>query len=160
MRRLTIGVAAVALLLTVSTVGQAASGPRLNGSFRITGAIVNNDIGIPAGTVTADVYTFKSTCGGSASCAKVGLTRKSGGRNLKSTLKRTAPGVYQGTEGPSRYVCVKPLGAPGTYTGDIKITATKPRNGLATKLSGKLVIHLVGCTETIEELALKGSLTR
>jgi hypothetical protein len=160
MRKLMFGAVGAALLLAaVAGSGVASSGPRLDGSFKLTATILSNDIGIPPGTVTSDVYAFKSTCGGSGACAKVVLTRKSGERNIKSTLHKTAPGVYKGTEGPAPYTCVKPLGAPGKFTGDHKITVTKSKNGLAKKISAKTVIHITGCTETIEEVTLEGKLT-
>ncbi|MFL5901479.1 MAG: hypothetical protein ACJ75S_09830 [Solirubrobacterales bacterium] len=103
---------------------------------------------------------FKSTCGGKGGCAKVGLTRESGGRDVKSTLHKTAPGVYKGNEGPEPYICVNPIGAKGEFTGEHKITVTKSQKGRAKKISGKTVIHLTGCTETIEEVSLRGKLTQ
>jgi hypothetical protein len=145
------------LLLAVVAVAMAGGGPRLNGTFDAAVTIQGNDIGIPAGTKTTDTYVFKSTCK-SGACAKVKLTRKAGGRNVKSTLKKTAPGVYKGTEGPEPYTCVKPLGAPGQFTGDHTIKVTKAKNGLATKISGTTAIHITGCTETYENVALKGKL--
>jgi hypothetical protein len=160
MRKLAVAVAAAAVL-AVATMGvvQAGSGPRLNGTFKVTATILNNDMGIPSGTVTADVYTFKSTCG-SGGCPKVDLTRKSGNRNVKSSLRKTAPGVYTGTEGPQPYTCITPLGAKGQFTGDHSIKVTKAKNGLAQTISGKTVIHITGCKETVEEIALKGKLSR
>jgi hypothetical protein len=160
MRKLmAIAAAAALLLVTVANAKQASTGPRLSGSFTMTATILSNDIGIPPGSVTSDVYVFKSTCkkGG---CPSIGLTRESGDRDVKSTLKRTAPGVYKGTEGPEPYVCVNPLGANGQFTGDHKITVTKAKNGLAKKVSGKTVIHITGCNETIEEVSLRGKLTQ
>jgi hypothetical protein len=153
----------VAALLAVAVASALAKGasPRLDGSFRMTATILSNDIGIKPGSVTTDVYVFKSTCGGKGGCAKVGLTRESGERDIKSSLHKTAPGVYKGTEGPEPYVCVNPIGKKGEFTGEHKITVTKKaKNGLAKKISGKLVIHITGCTETIEEVTLKGNLTR
>jgi hypothetical protein len=160
MRKLVIVAVGVTLLLVAgASAGQASKGPRLDGSFRMTATILSNDIGIPPGTVTSDVYVFKSTCpkGG---CAKVGLTRESGGRDVKSTLHRTAPGVYKGNEGPEPYTCVKPIGAPGQFTGEHRIKVTKSKNGRAKKISGNTVIHITGCTETIEEVKLAGKLTQ
>ena|GEM_PF-5853364 len=160
MRRLIVSLVVVLVLATgVAALAQAASGPRLNGSFKVTATILSNDIGIPPGSVTSDVYVFKSTCR-KGSCAKVGLTRESGGRDVKSTLHRTAPGVYKGNEGPEPYVCVNPIGAKGEFTGEHKIKVTKSRKGRATKISGKTVIHISGCTETIEEVTLRGKLTQ
>jgi hypothetical protein len=155
--RKSIAAAAGVILLVVAMVGvgQAAGGPRLSGSFNVTMTIGGNDIGIPPGTVGTDVYTFKSTCGAGA-CSKVTLTRKSGGRNFKSTLKKTALGLYKGTEGPFAYTCVKPLGAPGQFTADHKVKVTKSENGLAKKISGEIKIHITGCTETFENGTLSG----
>jgi hypothetical protein len=161
MRKLPIAaMGALALVAVVAGVVQAASGPRLNGSFRVTATILSNDIGIPPGSVTTDVYVFKSTCGGKGGCAKVGLTRESGGRDVKSTLHKTAPGVYKGVEGPEPYVCVNPIGTKGEFTGEHKITVTKSQKGKAKKISGKTVIHITGCNETIEEVSLRGKLTQ
>jgi hypothetical protein len=161
MRKLmTAAVGIALLLLAFAGTVEAGKGPRLNGSFRMTATILGNDIGIPEGSVTADTYVFKSTCKGSGACARVGLTRESGGRDVKSTLHKTAPGVYKGNEGPEPYTCVKPIGAPGQFTGEHKITVTKAQNGLAKKVSGKTVIHITGCTETYEEVSLRGKLTQ
>lgn len=149
----------MALAVAVAALAQAGAGPRLNGSFRVTATILSNDIGIPVGSVTTDTYVFKSTCrkGG---CARVGLTRDAGERDVKSTLRRTAPGVYKGNEGPEPYVCVNPIGEKGEFTGEHKIKVTKARRGRATRISGKTVIHITGCTETIEEVKLRGKLTQ
>jgi hypothetical protein len=160
MRKLVIATVGAALLVAVAAnAKQAGNGARLDGSFRMTATILSNDIGIPPGSVTTEIYVFKSTCK-SGACNRVGLTRESGGRDIKSTLKRTAPGVYKGVEGPEPYVCVNPLGATGEFTGEHKITVTKAKNGRAKKISGKLVVHISGCTETVEEVTLKGNLTQ
>src|SRR3954453_20191247 len=153
MRKLIVVIAGAALLLVGGArAKQGGPGPRLDGSFRMTATIMGNDIGIEPGAVTTDVYVFKSTCGGKGGCAKVGLRRESGDRDVKSTLHRTAPGVYKGTEGPEPYTCIKPLGDPGQFTGDHKITVTKSKNGRARKVTGRLVIHITGCSETYEEV--------
>jgi hypothetical protein len=153
-----IGLVALLLLAAGSALGKGAA-PRLDGSFKVKATIGGNDIGIPSGTVTTDTYVFKSTCkkGG---CAKVSLTRKSGGRNVKSTLSKKAPGIYAGKEGPEPYTCVKPLGAQGTFTSDVQVkVAKKTKAGLAKKITGKLVVHIAGCTETYEEATLAGTLS-
>jgi hypothetical protein len=160
MRKL--GVVTVLLVLLAASLAVAKGtpkGPRLDGSFRMSATILSNDIGIPPGSVTTDVYVFKAGCA-KGGCASVGLTRESGGRDVKSTLKKVKPGVYKGTEGPEPYVCVSPIGAPGTFTGDHKVTVTKAKNGGATKISAKLVSHISGCNETIEEVSLRGKLTQ
>ncbi|HEU4600304.1 MAG TPA: hypothetical protein VFS26_11170 [Solirubrobacterales bacterium] len=161
MRKALIGsVVAVSVLSLVGASSLAGSGPRLNGTFQVTGTVLNNDIGIPEGTEITDVFVFKSTCGGTGGCAKAVLTRKSGGRNFKSTLKRKAPGVYKGTEGPYPYTCVDPIGTKGQFTGQNKITVTKAKKGKAIKISGKLVDRYTGCNETVEEATVTGRLTR
>ena len=158
MRKPMTAVAGVALLLVVMvSMGQAGSGPRLHGSFDMSATIEANDIGIAPGTRTADVYAFKSSCG-SGGCATVTLRRKSGGRNFKATLKRTAPGVYKGTEGPSAYTCVTPFGAPGQFSGDHRVKVTRSVDGSATKITDELKIHITGCTETFENAKLVGKL--
>jgi hypothetical protein len=162
MRRRVIAALGVVVLSTAVASALAAkpkqAAPRLDGSFEMSAVILSNDIGIPPGTETIETYAFKSTCRKGA-CTSVGLTRESGGRNVKSTLRQTKPGVYKGIEGPEPYVCVKPIGAPGTFTGEHKVTVTKKnKKGKATKVSDKLVIHIDGCTETIEEVVLKGKL--
>jgi hypothetical protein len=160
MRKWVTAVVGVALLATTATGAVAAkkqAEPRLNGSFEMSAVILSNDIGIPPGSATTETYAFKSTCKKGA-CSQVGLTRDYGGKNVKSTLRRTAPGTYKGTEGPEPYVCVNPIGTPGTFTGDHKVTVEKSKNGKATRVKDKLVIHIDGCTETIEETILKGKL--
>ena len=160
MRKAMFTAVAMSVLVLSAASSLAGSGPRLNGKFEMTGKVGANDIGIPVGTETSDVYTFKSTCGGTGGCAKVALTRKSGGRNIKSTLKKKAPGVYKGVEGPAPYVCVDPIGTKGQFTGKHKVTVTKAKKGKATKIADKLVIHITGCNETFEEGTMKGTLAR
>jgi hypothetical protein len=162
-------IAVVGLVLSLVTIGVAlaapSAGPRLDGKFKMTATIQNNDIGIPPGTVTTETYVFKAPCG-KGTCSKVGLTRDYGGKKLKSTLKRTAPGVYKGTEGPEPYVCVNPLGTPGKFKGEhkVKVLSVKLPDGRpspnAKKITDKLVIHITGCKETIEEVSLTGKLTK
>ena len=160
MRRL-LAVTGIALLAVAAAAlaDTAGGGPRLNGVFQVDATILANDIGIQSGSKTTDTYTFKSTCG-KGGCPKVVLTRKSGTRNLKTTLQRKSLGVYKGTEGPAPYVCVDPLGTKGEFTGDHKITVTKATKGVAKKISGTLVIHITGCNETIENVSIKGQLAK
>jgi len=160
MRKAIVAAVSVSVLVLSAPASLAGSGPRLNGTFQVTGTVQNNDIGIPAGTEITDVYVFKSTCGGTGGCPKVVLTRKSAGRNFKSTLKKQAPGVYKGTEGPYPYTCVDPIGTKGTFKGQNKITVTKAKKGKAIKISGRLVDRFTGCNETFEEAKVIGRLTR
>lgn len=160
MRKAIVAAVAVSVLVLSAPTSLAGSGPRLSGTFQVTGTVLNNDIGIPEGSEITDVYVFKSTCGGTGGCAKVVLTRKSGGRNFKSVLKMKAPGVYKGSEGPYPYTCVDPIGTKGQFTGQNKITVTKAKKGKAIKISGKLVDRFTGCNETIEEATVTGRLTQ
>jgi hypothetical protein len=149
--------AALLLVMAMAGVGQAGSGPRLHGAFDVTGTVAGNDVGVPAGTKTSEIYSFKSSCG-SGGCAAVTLTRKSASRKIKSTLKKVSPGVYKGSEGPSPYTCVNPLGAPGQFTADHRIKVTKSSDGMATRIVGEIKVHITGCNETFENAALKGRL--
>jgi len=77
MRRLTIFVVVAALFAMLASVGTAGSGPRLDGKFQVDATIKDNDFGIPQGTVTKDIFRFKSPCE-SGGCKKVKLDRKGG----------------------------------------------------------------------------------
>jgi hypothetical protein len=157
-RKLVISVTGVVLLgAVVAGVSLAAGGARLNGKFDVSSVIGQNDIGVPQGQKNPDTYTFKAGCK-KGTCKSVTLTRASGTRNIKSTLTRNKKGVYVGTEGPVPYTCVKPIGNPGTFTGDHTIKITKSKKGKATKISGTGAIHIKGCTETIEKFTLTGTL--
>lgn len=158
MRKLFIFSAGLGLLIAaVAGVSLAAGGAKLNGKFDVTQTIGANDIGIPNGQKAQDTYTFKSTCK-SGACKTVTLTRKSGARNVKSTLTRNKKGVYVGSEGPAAYTCVNPIGTPGTFTGDHTVKVTKSKKGKATRISGTLVTHIKGCTETTESAKISGTL--
>jgi hypothetical protein len=158
-------IAVVGLVLPLVTIGAALAapnaGPRLDGKFKMTATIGDNDIGIPPGQVTTETYTFKAPCG-HGTCTKVVLTRQHGGKKLKSTLKRTGPGVYKGTEGPEPYVCVNPLGAPGEFTGKhtVKVLPVKLPDGRPApkvkKITDNFVIYFKGCKETFEKVNLTG----
>jgi hypothetical protein len=152
-----VALGAALLLLAMASMGEAGSGPRLQGTFGVTGSVTGNDIGVPPGTVTSETYTFKSSCP-AGGCAKVTLTRKSASRKIKSTLKKVGPGVYKGNEGPSPYVCVNPIGTPGQFTAEHKIKVTKSAGGQATRISGEIKTHITGCTETFENAKISGKL--
>lgn len=163
MRKLLSAAAAAALVTAIVAVPGEASRtagtskpPRLDGSFNVTGAVRGNDIGIPAGSPVHDTFAFKSTCGRGA-CKKVGLTRDAGGRDVKSTLHMTKPGVYEGNEGPEPYTCVNPIGQPGQFTGHTKIKVTKAKSGKATKIAGQTHQTFTGCKETYEDVDFKGT---
>jgi hypothetical protein len=75
---------------------------------------------------------------------------------VKSTLRKTKPGVYEGNEGPEPYSCVSPIGKPGQFTAHHKIKVTKSKNGRATKIAGQTTIQITGCKETFEDVDLRG----
>lgn len=151
--------AAVTMAMVAIPGAAGVKAPRLDGTFAVTGAVRDNDIGIPAGSEVSDTFVFKSTCR-SGACKRVGLTRKSGGRNVKSTLRMTKPGVYEGNEGPEPYTCVNPIGQPGQFTGHNKIKVTTAKNGKATKIVGRTEQHITGCKETFENVDLRGTKTQ
>ena len=106
MRRLMLLVLAAAVFTALTSVVTAGGGPRLAGKFNVDATIKGNDFQIPQGTVTKDVYRFKSPCDEGA-CKTVKLDRKGGSveHHYKSTLQKDSPGVYKGTEGPYPYDC-------------------------------------------------------
>ena len=158
MRKAMIGAGVVVLARMLVGVAAAGGGPRLDGTFKVTGTVTGTDInGLSPGAHNKDTFTFAATCP-SGGCPKVKLTRDAGGRNVKSTLKRVKPGVYKGDEGPVAYTCVSPLGDPGSFTGNNKIKVTKTDHGKATAISGTSKIKFKGCDETFENTKIKGTL--
>ena len=156
MRKLLVSVTGVVLLMAVVAGVTLASGAvKLNGTFDVSATVKANDVGVPPGTKLKDTYTFKCK---SKSCSKVTLTRTSGTRNIKSTLKKNKKGVYVGTEGPVAYTCINPIGTPGKFTSDHTIKVTKSKAGKATKISGTTATHITGCKETHETVQLSGKL--
>jgi hypothetical protein len=154
-RKLLVSIAGVVLLMALAAGVTLAAGTKLTGTFDVTATVKANDVGVPPGTKLKDTYTFKCK---SKSCSKVTLTRKSGTRNIKSTLHKNKKGVYVGTEGPVAYTCIDPIGTPGKFTSDHTIKVTKSRAGKATKISGTTVTHITGCKETHETVQLSGKL--
>jgi hypothetical protein len=156
-RRLMMLAVAVGLIAVLTPIATAGKGPRLAGSFKVVATIKDNDLGVPEGTKTNDVYKFKSTCD-SGACAKVKLDRDGGNhKHYKSTLHKESPGLYKGTEGPYPYDC------PGTddarFTAKHTIEVTKARNGKAKKIGGKTNITIAGCSfGTFVKYSLKGEL--
>ena len=152
-------IAALVAGMTVVATGMAGSGPRLAGKFETKGPVQATDIsGVAPGLITKDTYTFTSKCA-KGGCAKVKLSRDAGVRNVKSTLHRTAPGRYQGSEGPTPYTCLTPFGDPGTFTAVNKVRVTKSKKGRATKIAGSIRIKINGCTETFENARFTGKLS-
>jgi hypothetical protein len=142
----------------LAAISMAADDARLDGVFKVTGTVKSTDInGLNPGDKSHDTYTFKPTCA-HGPCDKIKLTRDSGGRNVKSTLKEKKPGVYKGTEGPVNYTCVSPLGDPGHFSGVNKIVITDSHHGKATAISGTSKITFTGCDETFENTKIKGTL--
>ena len=146
MRRLMLLAVATALLAAVTSVVMATGGPRLAGKFKVDATIRDNDFGVDQGTVTKDIFRFKSPCDEGA-CEKVKLDRK-GGRvehHYKSTLHKESKGVYKGTEGPYPYACNVPGGQNATFTAKHTIEVTKASNGKARKIGGKSNVTIKGC---------------
>jgi hypothetical protein len=146
---------AFALLTSVVTAG---SGPRLDGKFKVDATFKDNDFGVPQGTVTKDIFRFKSPCD-SGACKKVKLDRKGGSseHHYKSTLHKESKGVYKGTEGPYKFVCDIPGGENATFIAKHTIEVTKARNGKAKKIEGKSDVEVDGCPAgSFIKYALKG----
>ena len=160
MRKKLVAVTTLVLAFAVfSYFASAAGGPHLDGKFKVTETVGDNDYTpqIPEGSKIEETFIFNATCN-SGACRKVKLTRKGSTRRVKSTLHKVRKGVYKGTEGPENYVCVNPLGDPGTFTNDIKVRVTKTVDGDATKIAGNMHVELQGCDETFEDSKFTGKL--
>ena len=146
MRRLMLLLLGAALFATFASVVTAGGGPRLAGKFQVDATIKGNDFKIPQGTVTEDVYRFKSPCD-EGGCRKVKLDRKGGSveHHYKSTLRKESKGVYKGTEGPYEYACNVQGGENATFIAKHRIEVTKARNGKARKIAGKTDIEIEDC---------------
>ena len=153
-------IAVACLFVTLTSMVTAGSGPRLAGKFKVDATIKDNDFGVPQGTVTKDVYRFKSNCE-SGGCKKVKLDRKGGSveHHYKSTLRKESKGVYKGTEGPYPYECNVQGGANATFKAKHTIEVTKATNGKAKKIGGKTDIEIDGCPfASFVKYTLKGVL--
>src|SRR5215210_8084098 len=104
-----------------------------------------------------DVFKFTSKCA-SGGCARVKLDRDGGNHShYKSTLRKTKPGVYKGTEGPYPYSCLNDANA--TFTAKHTIRVTKTKNGKATAFSGNSKVTIANCSiATFINYTLKGTL--
>ena len=160
MRRLMLLVLATAVFTALTSVVTAGGGPRLAGKFNVDATIKGNDFQIPQGTVTKDVYRFKSPCDEGA-CKTVKLDRKGGSveHHYKSTLKKDSPGVYKGTEGPFPYACDVQGAQNPTFKAKHTIEVTKAANGKAKKIGGKTNVEIDGCPAgSFVKYTLKGVL--
>lgn len=146
MRRLMLVVLGAVVFAALTSVVTAGGGPRLDGKFKVDATVKENDFKIPQGTVTKDIYRFRSPCDEGA-CRKVKLDRKGGSveHHYKSTLQKESRGVYKGTEGPYPYECNVPGGQDATFKAKHTIEVTKAAKGKATKIGGKTDIEIDGC---------------
>ena len=156
MRKLILVPLAAALVAVAAPAVLAGPGPRLHGTFKTVATIKGNDFGIAEGTKTNDVFKFTSRCP-SGSCAKVKLDRDGGNhKHYKSTLRRTAPGVYKGTEGPYPYSCLADTEA--TFTAKHVVRVTKTKDGKATAFGGRSNVTIADCSiATFINYTLKGT---
>jgi hypothetical protein len=159
-RKLALGLVAAFLAVTAPTV-IAAGGPRLAGTFDVVGTIHENDFNpgpIPDGTTTKDVFKFTASCKAPKACAKIKLDRDGGDHShYKSTLSKTAPGVYKGTEGPFPYTCGN--NADATFTAKHVIRVTKAKNRRAKRIGGTSKVTIANCAfATFVNYTLKGTL--
>lgn len=156
MRKLILALVAVGLVAVVVPTVMAGAGPRLAGTFKVVGTIKSNDFGIPEGRKTPDVFKFTSRCK-SGGCARVKLDRDGGDhQHYKSTLRKTRPGVYKGTEGPYRYSC---LDSRSTFIAKHTVRVTRAADGKATAFKGKTHIEIANCSvATFVNYTLKGTI--
>jgi hypothetical protein len=154
-RKLFLALAVAGSLAVMAPVVLAAGGPRIAGTFDVTGTIHANDFGVADGTTTPDVWKF-SGCR-KAGCRKVKLDRDGGNHaHYKSTLTKVRKGVYKGTEGPYPYSC--PNSPNATFTAKHTVRVTKTKDGKATAFSGKSNVKIANCPFTFVNYTLKGKL--
>jgi hypothetical protein len=124
----------------------------------VIATIHENDLGVADGTTTKDVFKFTASCKAPKACAKIKLDRDGGNHShYKSTLTKTAPGVYKGTEGPYPLTCA---GSPNaTFTAKHVIRVTKARNGKARRIGGTSKVAAENCSfYSFINYTLKGTL--
>ena len=159
MRKLTLALVALALAAAVTASAVlAAGGPRLAGTFNVVATIHENDLGVADGTTTKDVFKFTASCKAPKACAKIKLDRDGGKhQHYKSTLTKTAPGVYKGTEGPYPFTCA---GSPNaTFVAKHVIRVTKAQSGKAKRIGGTSKVTVANCSfYTFINYTLKGTL--
>jgi hypothetical protein len=159
-RKLALALVALALAVTAPVV-MAAGGPRLAGTFDVVGTIHENDFNpgpIPDGTTTKDVFKFTASCKAPRACGKIKLDRDGGDHShYKSTLTKTAAGVYKGTEGPFPYKCGNTPNA--TFTAKHVVKVTRARNRRAKRIGGTSKVTITNCQfATFVNYTLKGTL--
>ena len=143
MRKLFLALAVAGSLAIMAPAVLAGAGPRLAGTFDVTGTIKDNDFGIPPDTKTPDVFKFTSKCK-SGGCKRVKLDRDGGDHShYKSTLQKVKRGVYRGTEGPYPYKC--PDNANSTFTAQHTVRVSKTKNGKATAFTGSSKVKIANC---------------
>jgi hypothetical protein len=77
----------------------------------------------------------------------VSLDRDGGGEHYKSTLHRTSPGIYEGTEGPEPYpACLDNQFA--TFTAEHTIEVTAKKKDKAKEIGGTTNVQISGCEQT------------
>jgi hypothetical protein len=153
-----IGAVVLVLLAALAVPALAAVDARLDGKFNVTITITGGDGPPPAGTKVKRLYKFNSTCPGKNSCDTVVISRQtSTGSFVDTTLTRTEPGVYEGTEEQEDPLCASGTPADGRTT-DIHIETTDKKGKKATKVAGELHSEMVGCEETFQDGTLKGKL--
>ena len=154
MRRTTkTGILSIMLLGALASMAFA-KGVALEGTFKVTATVGDNDFGIDAGTKVKNTYTFK--CANDA-CTKVKMTRIDPGGTYKSTLKLSGS-TYSGTEGPYPYPSC-PDNNAATFTVDHKIKITEDDGDAATKISGTAATKIHDCDfATFVDYKIKGKL--
>jgi hypothetical protein len=135
----------------------AATGSRLAGSFKTVATIHANDsasLREPRRTTSSSSPRGASpeVAPGPSSTATAATTR-----TTSPTLRKTAPGVYRGTESPYPYSC---LTAPNaTFTAKHVVKVTKTKNGKATAFKGSSKVTIANCSiATFIHYTLKGTL--
>ena len=144
MRKLFLALAVAAFVAVMAPAAFALVKARIAGTYDVDATFQQNDLGVPAGTKSKDVWKF-TKCR-RAGCKTVNLDRQGGTANAhyKSTLHKVSKGVYKGTEGPFPYKC--PQSPNSTFTAANTVRLTKAKHGKATAWKGTEKVKVKNCS--------------
>src|SRR3954463_3675132 len=143
-RKLFLALAVACFLAVMAPAAFALVKARIAGTYDVDATIQQNDLGVPPGTKTADVWKF-TKCR-RAGCKTVKVDRQGGTANAhyKSTMHKVRKGVYKGTEGPYPYQC--PNSPNATFTAANTVKLTKAKDGKATEWKGTEKVKVQNCS--------------
>lgn len=135
--------AGLAMFAMLAVTASAATNGKLTGTFAVTEEAQSSNSGIPVGTQIDRVYKF--TCQDSR--CNTSLFKRPGpsGRVFTSFLTKSAPGVYDGVEGPEEVDCGDGSTGQQTVTHHVEILRVNDKRN-ATKIKGASDYETPGCS--------------